>query len=191
MQPRNFTGLRGHHKLATDLVGDRVSLAEFDHAPNSLHCQSRLLRPGLVVEAAVQHSTVVSGLMASGAAFLFENDNLDARVSAYDLMCGCQADNPRTDYNDFHGVPCGCETPASRCIRYPPKDSRIPPASHHTFTLQLNLCERRNERSPRRLQMMIRRTRTSGTPNNLNRFSPSNIPSRISARPLPYHHLRK
>jgi hypothetical protein len=83
-------------------VLDLVAFAEFNHPPNSLDRQLRLLRAGLVIEAAVQNTAVVAGLVASGASFLFEYENLGARMSQEKFMRGSQSHDAGTDDCYFH-----------------------------------------------------------------------------------------
>ena len=66
-QPGDFGLVGGDHQLAADLVRDAVFAAERDHLPDAVDRQPRLDRPGLVVEAAVQHAAVVAGLMPADA----------------------------------------------------------------------------------------------------------------------------
>src|SRR6185503_1097010 len=139
----------------------------------------------------MQHTAVVAGLMTGGTTFLFENDDFHAWITANDLVCGRKTNNSRTDYSDFHGVPCGCARLRARRIWTAAKDSFISPASHHTFALQSYLREGEMETSQRTPQTRVLLKSTSGTPEILRRFSCWNIPSRTSPRPFANHHFRK
>lgn len=88
------------HNLSAKLEWDVLSRAELDHAANSLDCQPRLRRTGLVVEPAVQHAAVVSGLMARRADLFFEEKKLCAGHTPKELASCRQTNNPTSDDDD-------------------------------------------------------------------------------------------
>jgi hypothetical protein len=68
-----------YDQLAADFVRDCMLLAELDHLSNSAHCQACFGRSGLVVEASVEHSTVVAGLVSADGGFFLDYRDLGIR----------------------------------------------------------------------------------------------------------------
>ncbi len=68
-----FTLMRGHDDLAAALVGDAVRLAEVIHARGAVHAQLRLERAGFVVDAGVDDTAVVPGLMRGNKRLFFKH----------------------------------------------------------------------------------------------------------------------
>ena len=78
LQAGQFAFVGGDHEFAADVVGDGVFAAELHHLSDPGDSQPRFSGSGLVVQAAVQHAAIVTGLVAAHPVFLFEH--ADARV---------------------------------------------------------------------------------------------------------------
>ncbi len=98
----NLFRLSGNHEFAADLVRNGVAFAELDHPPNPLHRQLCLLRTRLVIEPAMQNTAVITRLVTCRAGFLLDNENLNVRVAANNLVGGCEAYDSGTCDCDFH-----------------------------------------------------------------------------------------
>src|SRR5678816_2380904 len=83
---------------------DRILLAERHHLADAGHCEPRLHRAGLVVEPAVEHSAIVSGLVAADGVFLLEHG--DARIGKLlpEAVGRRQSDDATADDNDVAGL---------------------------------------------------------------------------------------
>jgi hypothetical protein len=74
MEAGNFILFRCHDNLAAELIWDAMLRAERHHPPNTLNGQAGLRRTWLVVQPAMQDSTVVSGLVPAGAVFFLKQN---------------------------------------------------------------------------------------------------------------------
>src|SRR5262249_18285950 len=87
----------GDHKLAADLVRNRVLLAEFNHLADTAHRESCFGRARFVIKAAVQHAAVVTGLMPAGGILLFEDSDGGAGKALAQAKSSRQANDPTAD----------------------------------------------------------------------------------------------
>ena len=92
-----FRGGGGDDELATDLVRDGVPGAEGDHFAGSGDAHAGFEGAGFVVDAGVDDSTVVAGLMAGEAGFFFQDDDAGAGEGLGGLHGEGEADNSAAD----------------------------------------------------------------------------------------------
>ena len=71
-----FGGVGGDDEFAADFVTDRVFLAEGEHLPDAVDGEAGFGGAGLVVEAGMEDSGVVAGLVATDGGFLFKDGDL-------------------------------------------------------------------------------------------------------------------
>ena len=71
-QPAKLGLIGGDYDLAAPLVLDTVLLAELDERADATHAELGFLRPRTVVNARVDHSAVVGGLMYGQLLLLFD-----------------------------------------------------------------------------------------------------------------------
>ncbi len=100
LEPRNFAFVRRHHQLAADLVRHAVFLAESYHLADAFHRQPRFERPRLVIQAAMQHTAVVPGLMLPQGGLLFEHRNARAGNTFREPQCRREPHNAAADDDD-------------------------------------------------------------------------------------------
>ena len=93
-----------HDNLAAEFIGNAVLRAEVNHPSNSLHRQARLCGTWLVVQAAVQNPTVVSGLMTGGTTFLLKKKQLSFWIPLKKLVCRSQANDSAADDCDLNSA---------------------------------------------------------------------------------------
>ena len=77
--------------------------AELHHLPRTRHTQARLQRPCLVIDAAVDHSTVVSRLMPSHASLFLKNHYAQTREALTHLHGKREPNNPPADHSNVIG----------------------------------------------------------------------------------------
>lgn len=94
----------GDDDLAAHLVGDAVLGTELDHPLPPESTQSGLVRPGLVVDAGMDHPGVASGLVPGDRAFLVDDDDPAARPRRHDRMRGRQSDDAGADHHHVSGI---------------------------------------------------------------------------------------
>ena len=70
------------------------------HRGLALYAQLRLERARLVVDTSVQHTTVVTTLMASRAIFLVHNSDREMWMPLVQLTRGRETDDPCSDNDD-------------------------------------------------------------------------------------------
>jgi len=105
MKPWNFLFLGRNYDLSTLLERNTMLLAKLNHAADSLHRKPSFSRPWLVIEPAVKHSAVVSGLMAPRPTFFLEQKQPKPRESLKKAKGRCETYNAASDDCDFsfHG----------------------------------------------------------------------------------------
>jgi hypothetical protein len=84
-------------------------LAEGCHLSNASNGELRLAGTRPVVQPAVQHATVVAGLMAAHARFFFDKRQSRAGRELQDLLGRRETDSTTTHHDDSsltHIVPC-------------------------------------------------------------------------------------
>jgi hypothetical protein len=73
-------------------------LAEIDHLADSAHCQAGFGRAGLVVQAGVEYSAVMAGLVFADGVFFLDYRDLGIRKFLAQAKSGRQAYNSAADY---------------------------------------------------------------------------------------------
>ena len=83
-----FGGVSGDDKLAAYFVANGVLLTEGEHLADAIDGEPGLGRAGLIVEAGVEDSGVVSCLMAADGGFLFKDGDLSVGESVLESEGG-------------------------------------------------------------------------------------------------------
>src|ERR1019366_10094293 len=96
-QARHFAVIGRHHQLSADIVRDSVFPAELRHLADARNREPRSQRSRFVVEAAVQHAAVVSGLVLADRTFLFEYRNPGAGKPLAQPVSGGQSNDAAAD----------------------------------------------------------------------------------------------
>ena len=94
LEPRNLLGAGRDHELAALFEGNPMLLAEALHGRGPGDAVARLQRAGLVVEAGVDDSAVMSGLVRGHAIFFLHDDQRHLWKAQRDLESCRQSDNP-------------------------------------------------------------------------------------------------
>ena len=85
------------HDLSADFVWDAVFAAELHHRTCAGHAILRLQRAGPIVNAGVNDTAVMSGLMARDRSFFFQNGQTNSRVVAQRLKSRSQTNDSTAD----------------------------------------------------------------------------------------------
>jgi len=88
VKAREFGGIGGDDELAADFVADGVLLAEGEHLANAVDGKAGFRGAGFVVEAGVEDSGVVAGLVAADGGFLFKDGDLGVREAVLESEGG-------------------------------------------------------------------------------------------------------
>ncbi len=94
----------GHDELAATLNRNAVPGAEGLHERLALAAQQRLPGPGRVVEAGVDHTAVVAGLMARQLGFLLEDGAGQVGPTLEEPVGGRQADDSSPDDRNVYAA---------------------------------------------------------------------------------------
>jgi hypothetical protein len=97
MQSGKLPFLRSHDNLAADFVRKAVLAAKRNHGVPAFHAQTGFQRSGFVVQAGMNHATVVAGLVSCDFPLLIERKYIDARKPANELEACGKTDNARPD----------------------------------------------------------------------------------------------
>ena len=93
LQQRQLAFFGRDDQLADAAILDAFAVAILPELAPAFDTKLRLERSGLVIDAGVDHTAVVAGLMG-GEQFLFlEQDELEVRMAEQELPRGCQADD--------------------------------------------------------------------------------------------------
>ncbi len=99
-QARDFAIGRGHNDFPADFMRQVVLAAKFHHGRGSFDAQPRLQRSGLVVNAGVNDSTVVSALMTGNSIFLLDHEQSQMRQGAGGVHRGRETYDTSTNDDD-------------------------------------------------------------------------------------------
>ena len=120
LQPRQFIFRRSHDDLAAAFVWNVVPIAEVGQQLSAPHARLGLERAGLVIDAGVDDSAVVAGLMRRQPVLFFEHARTNARILAGDFQGGRQAENATADHTDVirvgHTAAVLAEVPIFVCV---------------------------------------------------------------------------
>src|SRR5579871_4274349 len=94
--------MRGHDHLAAHVVRNSVFAAEFDHGCRAAHAKASLHRTWLVVHAGVDHTAIVSALMAGDALLFLDDKQAPSWKTARDFESDAESDDATPD--DDHVV---------------------------------------------------------------------------------------
>ncbi len=97
MQTWDFVGRGRHHQLAAFFKGNRVFQAEALHGGATSDAVARLERASAVVNAGVDHSAVVAGLVGGDAVFFLDNQQALAGKAAGIFEGGGEPDDAGSD----------------------------------------------------------------------------------------------
>ncbi len=103
VETREFGGVGGDDKFAADFVADRVFLAEGEHLPDAVNGEAGFVGAGLVVEAGVEDSGIVAGLVAADGGLLFEDGDLGVGEAVLESEGGGEADDAAANDGDAGG----------------------------------------------------------------------------------------
>lgn len=106
VQAGQFVGVEGNDELAAPLIRDGAGVAVLVHQPRTLDAQPGLQRPGLVVDAAVDHPGVVARLVLRGRGFAFQDHDGVVGAPSSPFPGHRQADDPGADHRKVvgHGI---------------------------------------------------------------------------------------
>jgi hypothetical protein len=103
-------------QLSVDAIRDPLLVAERDQPVAPLPAETRLERPGLVVDAGVDDPAVVAALMACETRLLLEEDEPESGAAPQDLPRDGQANDPASDDDAVEaglgqrGLPISCRS---------------------------------------------------------------------------------
>jgi hypothetical protein len=100
VQPRQLALLQRYDQLAAALVRDRVLVAELVHEPRALDAESSLQRARSVVDAAVDDSGVVAGLVPGDLGLLVDDRQPQAGAPREQLPGNRESDDAGADHDD-------------------------------------------------------------------------------------------
>ena len=99
LKTRQFGLCRRDDNLSADLESKIVLPAKFNHRSRTGNAVVRLQGAGFVIDAGVDHATVVAGLMTGDRVFLFKNGNTAIGKTASRFQ-GCRQSNDSTTDDD-------------------------------------------------------------------------------------------